>query len=144
MPYMPGNSSIISPIKSRWSFATSRFLSPGPLPCRSRSLFRRSLLARSSSCACMVRGKYLSFGRSRRLPAVQLIKLHLENAGWNLQATFACHHHCHIPASVFRRLLSPSSFHAPCASCASPAGFPTALGVHVVALALHSIRSSHS
>jgi hypothetical protein len=141
---MPGNSSTISAIKSRWSLATSRFLSPGPLPCGSRSLFRRSLLARSSSCACMVRGKYLSFGRSRRLPAVQLIKHHLENAGWNLRATFACHHHCHILASVFRRLPSPSSFHAPRASCASPAGFPTVLGVHVVALALHPIRSSHS
>jgi len=141
---MPGNSSTISPTKSRWSLATSRFLSPGPLLCGSRSLFCRSLSVRSSSCACMVRGKYLSSGRSRRLPVVQLIKHHLENAGWDLHATFACHHHCHILASVFRRLLSPSSFHAPCASCASPAGFPSVLGVPVVALALHSIRSSHS
>jgi hypothetical protein len=141
---MPGNSSATSPIKSRWSLATSRFLSPGPLPCGSRSLFCRSLSVRSPSCACMVRGKYLSFGRSRRLTPVQLIKHHLENAGWNLYATFACHHRCHILASVFRRLLSPSSSHAPGASCASPVGFPTVLGVHVVALALHPIRSSHS
>lgn len=140
---MPGNSSTISAAKSRWSLATSRFLSPSPLPCGSGSLFRRSLSGRSSSCACMVRGKYLSFGRSRRLPAVQLLKHHLENAGWNLHATFACHHHCHILASVFRRLLSPSSLHAPGASCASPAGFPTVLGVYVVVLALHPIRPSH-
>jgi hypothetical protein len=141
---MPGNSSTISPTKSRWFLATSRFLIPGPLPCGSRSLFCRSFSVRSSSCACMVRGKYLSSGRSRRLPTIQLIKHHLENAGRNIHATFACHHHCHILASVFRRLLSPSSFHAPRASCASPAGFPTVLGVLVAALALQSIRSSHS
>jgi hypothetical protein len=34
--------------------------------------------------------------------------------------------------------------HAPCASCVSPAGFPPVLGVDVVALALHPIRSPHS
>jgi hypothetical protein len=137
--HMPGNSSTISPSKSIWSLKTSRFLIPGPLPGGSFSFFCRSLSVRLSSCACIGR-----VGRSRRLPAVQYRKHHLEDSGWNLYATFAYHHHCHSRASVFQYLLSPSFLHAPFASCAFLLGFAAVLGVHVVALAPQSIRSSHS
>jgi hypothetical protein len=140
---MPGSSSTISPSKFRCSLATSRLLSTGSLPCGPRWLFWRSLSIRSYSCACIVRGKYFSSGTSRRLPTVQSMQRPLESAGWNLDATFACHHRCHNLASVVLRLLSLSSACAPCAFCASAADFPAVLDVRVAALVLRSIRSSH-